>query len=917
MGDHISLRLEGREWLRRVSGPREAEGSEGGQEEVLVTSSDSPSLPAWLDVPSHEPASPLFSHWTLDFCAQFHHAEVALSGPDLSLAEGANVCAQLRAQNSIVCLPQPIVLQGFSVLWGLIQPDRIQTRSGGLVEVSTGSLLNQDITETVLGSPIGRFFPDRRIHPVRWEDLLRPAPPTPHPPPNSSGPDLAPLINALHLMTIRGNVCPSSASMGHGTCANPLASLELYLDIARLRQTLMSRRFENFDFTGILQGTHGELHHFPLSQLPWPAGINVQEGVADLVWYYDATQGVMHVSLTNLSADILDTIHFGTNPVHLEGIVHLSLSRDGMMDITLDKCDFHTTQVIPPSDSSPTLSGSVNGGISMHFDSIFRLPRIQRVTLALLDLHIQTPDQHPLRLSEQISFSGLLEGRAEFQYDIHNTHQPLYADWELTSGNHGIENLWQFGGTRVQTQDVVLRGHGGFHWLEGLAFPIPNLGDFNLLVRGQASLTRAGRPPLSISHLNFAIVGQGRDDQTETADLHMTAASLNIGPFSLVPLLSFRVVEQNEGEHRHLQAEGPVRLSSTSGNFEVASDVSFSTDFQHYQWSAILGDVLRAGLFRAQGRVEVEGHGELHGDSEVVNPRWTIRTSQPVSVYLRNRRVASDVRVSGQGRGLSHDLTVNVRHLLNHGEAMLQVGSSGTRSPVRGGYRLKLGRLFSYEGLTLTDFISQGSFSMPSWTGFLARPEINLTNVVTARTEGEVAGPLSANFSGLLRIIPASSLLSFSFRRDRLSNIAGGPLYVNHSSDYVQGGVRPMGTLNVHMNTGNFSGRSLGVTDGSLYYNRGGQNHPSSRAPLVSHFSFMADRLLGIRRGVAVSGGDGFHYEFSLDQNQLGLGIPENTRPRHISSSIDQLDISTEGFWRLFKDWFIANQRTTHPGGGR
>lgn len=140
---------------------------------------------------------------------------------------------------------------------------------------------------------------------------------------------------------------------------------------------------------------------------------------------------------------------------------------------------------------------------------------------------------------------------------------------------------------------------------------------------------------------------------------------------------------------------------------------------------------------------------------------------------------------------------------------------------------------------------------------------------------------------------------------------------MNHSSDYVQGGVRPMGTLNVHMNTGNFSGRSLGVTDGSLYYNRGGQNHPSSRAPLVSHFSFMADRLLGIRRGVAVSGGDGFHYEFSLDQNQLGLGIPENTRPRHISSSIDQLDISTEGFWRLFKDWFIANQRTTHPGGGR
>lgn len=915
MGDHIHLSLEGREWLQRVSGLHQPEG--GGGEEIS-TSSDAPSLPAWLDISDHRPGSPLFSPWVLDACAQFHRTELSLPGPDLSIAEGATVCARLRAQNGIVSVPEPIALRGFSVLWGLIRPDRIQARSRGLVEVSTGSLVSQDITQTVLDSPIGRFFPDRRIHPVRFEELLRPWPTTTLLQTRSSGPDFHPLMNAFHRMVARGRLCPSNLSMNHGICADPIASLELYLDVARLRQTFMNRSFEHFDFSGILQGTHGELHHFPLSELPWPAGIHVQSGTADLVWYYEAPRGTLHVSLTNLSADILDTPHFGNNPVHIEGMVSLSLSPNGMMDVTLDKCIFHTTQDVSQSEWAPAVSGSVNGGVTMHFDSIFRLPQIRNVSFSLQNLRIKIPSQHPLRISEQISLSGFLQGRAEFQYDIQNTDRPLFADWELTSGIQGIENLWQVGGTRVQTRDLVIRGHGGLHWLEGLAFPIPNLGDFNLLAMGNASLTREGRPPISLSNLTFTIVGQGREvvnqGVTETADVHLTAASLNIGPFSFIPRLSLRVVEHNEEGRRRVAADGPLRLSSLLENFEVASDLNFSTDFRRYQWTAVTGDPLRVGLLRTQGRMTVEGSGELHGDSEVVNPRWSLRTPQPLSIYLGNRRVASGVRVNGQGRGLSHDLTVTVRHLLGEGEAMLHVGSSGTRSPVTGNYRLKLGRLFSYEGLTLTDVIFQGGLSMPSWTRFLSRPEMNLTSLVTARTEGRVSGPVSANLSGLLRMIPASSLLSFHFRRDRLSNMAWGPLYIHPSNDYVQGGMRPTGTFNIHTNTGNFSGRALGVTEGSLYYNHGNQG-PSliARRPLVSRFSFMADRFLGVRRGVAVSRGDGFHYEFSLDQNQLGLGLSENTRPRHIASSVDRLDVSAEGFWRLFKDWFIMHQR--HGGG--
>jgi len=854
-------------------------------------------------------------NWHFRSSVQLHRTSLPLNSViNLHVTEGATVSGDVMDRNGRVSIP-PLSLRGFSALWGSIVPDRIQSRVPGRVEASTGSILHGDITSQVLQLPFGRLFLQALGGSINDEDLFR------FSSPSSSGasandPVRTRLISALSVAGLQGEVCGSNLWSAQGNCLDPVVSLSVFFDIPVLLQNFRERRWEHFDFSGILQGTHGELHHFPLSELPWPAGIHVPQGTADLAWSYDAEHGVTHVSLTDLSADVLDTAHFGNGPVHLEGIVQLSLSRDGMMSITLDRCNFHTTQEMAPSNSNLILSGSVSGSISMHFDSVFRLPQIQRVTLSLQDLHIQTPDQHPLRLSEQVSFSGFLKGRVEFQYDVHNTRQPLYADWDLTSVNHGIENLWQVGRTRVQTHDVVLRGHGGFHWLEGLELPVPNLENFNLVTTGDASLTREGRPPLSISNFNFVIVGQGREDQTEMADVNLTAGSLNVGLFSFVPRLSLRVVEQNEEEHRRIQADGLLGLSSIWDSFEVASDLSFSTDFQHYQWSAILGDVLRAGLLRAQGRIEVEGSGELHGDSEVVNPRWTLRTPQPLSVYLHNRRIASGVSVNGQGRGLSHDLMMDVRDLFHRGEVMLHVGSSGTHSPVTGNYRLKLGRLFSYEGFTLTDVISEGSFSMPSWTGFLSRPEINLMSEITARTEGQVSGPVSVNLTALLRVVPASSLLSLHFRRDRLSNIAWGPLRsLDHPEDYFQGGMRPTGTLNIHSDSGNLSGHSLGVEEGSLYYHHGNQNPSLTRRPLVSNFSFIADRLVGIRRGVAIAGGDGFHYEFSLDQSQFGVGLPENTRPRHVSSSIDRLDLSATGFWRLFKDWLISTQSRPHQGG--
>lgn len=821
---------------------------------------------AGADREGQGPASPLFHDWHFDACAQFHETTIPASSLlDVFVREGATACGRLRAHRGLVSIPEPVALRGFSALWGLIIPDRVQTTHDGRVEVSTGAAIRQDITQPILQSSLGRFFPRGRVGPVRVDDLLRASPPS-----SGGGPSrdsaITRLVNALSIVGIRGELCSPGLWSPEGNCSNPIASLAVYLDVPVLRQMIEGRRFEHFDFRGILNGSHAELRNFPLADLPWPAGFSVRRGTADLQWVYDANSGTTRITLRNLDADVVSPEYLGPNPVHLQGTVILELTPQGDMKIDFKNVSF-----------GGSLRGNVSGTVHFHFESFYRLPDVVESDLSLEQLQIFIPEGHPLILSRQVSLSGSLEGNVRLQYLRSRTTRPLFLDFHL-SGDQTL--TLRDMSLRVRRSEV--EGHGGFHW-NGNPLPFPNLEDFFLLVSGDGEVVRRGRSSMRLSGMALSITGQGStqegDRRTEIADLNLSANEFHAGPFSVVPRLSLRLTDHIIGNRRHMEAEGVARLSSPASQVDIGAAVTASTDFREFRWGVTLGDPIQAGPLRAQGSLQLTGNGDA----------WHLHTPHPLTILRGRRPVVRHVRLTGEGRGMTHDFLVRAENFVPEGEATLHLYSTGTRFPVLGDYSVKLGTVVRSSFLTISDVITRGGFSFPSWQHLLEEPRLNLHGNVSSLTQGGVSGPVTANYEGQLEFLPDQSLIRFLFDPHR-SSINIGPLHLEGFSDTLEGHARLTGSLEISP-AFQIGGRRLGIIDGTLQW-RG------RHRPFVSRLSLLADRFSGIRNGVLRARGDGFLGEFDIHPDQLGEFLETEEGPRHGFFALDHLDLTSEGFWR-------------------
>lgn len=837
---------------------------------------------------------PLFANGHFRSCVSLHGTTIPVpKAPDLSIEEGARVCASWETHDENFFLSGPVAMQGFSTLWGLVGIDRIVAGERGVLQAGNGCLVSQDLSGMIQGTALESLLPGGRLRPIPFSAI---------PKLEIAGGDFLPLLEKMvHLVGIEGEICTDSS------CQTPWASIALYFDLPLLKKNWETQGFRGLDLSGLLRGSRVEWPHLDLTRLPWPPGVEVLSGRADVSWRYDPDAHVTEIQAKaiDLQVILLDTPM--TQPTHITGDLGLSMDNRGNLWVRMDHLSIDSPSVPLGGIDAGSLTATLDGELFGTVDLATYRPHLQEAHLEVSGVTLRTKPGTGIQWGPGgIVTAGELFGGALIDYVSGDTQEPLRVQWNLegTVLGNGTRDFFEW-------RNVVTEGQGGWRVVAGRI--VPNLGGLQARFQGDLSGTLENGTVYwsdgvwaALKGLDLDGMGQGG---VQRASLEMGTEEAHIGPFTVVPSMTLTLEEiHSPAQDRYdLKADGKWIVRVTPLLLETGATIHLETDGSRVQWSNLFDRGLTAGSMAAIGQLRVEGEG---ADFKVV-------TETPYTLFSGDQTVAKGVTVTGGSQSDRLDLGVRVPSLGDRAHLAIQLRKRPGSDRFYGSYRLGSRPVRIDPELALKDLEMRGSFSTPSGSDLLVNPRVWTRGQFSGVLEGLLGGPVAAVYRGTVRPVPEKSEILFTFVPGDDSIMSFGPIVPRHQDDTVKGRADLVGTVVLDLSDGlRVRGRRLGVEGGTVFVGLDGGPVPVAaghEVPALKNLSLVADRLLGISRGVAYGGGDGIGFETTIDLQALGLAQEPGESTTVVRLVFDRMPFSVPGYWRSFKNLIGEMKKGQRP----
>ena len=837
----------------------------------------------------------LFKERDLKVTLKFHGTEIPVdNGPDLKIVEGAALCMGLNSHDGKLSIPAPIGMNGFHALGGFLDFCRLEARPDGRIIMSECPCTlpySRDITDEVMESPLGTLFPDRRLQPVGLLEVLKLKFS------GGSGPGVGDrLLNALQAVhaKIQTDVWEDDPPGTPGGSCHPVwASLELFLDLPVLQKAIREEKYKLFDFSGILEGSSMTWPGFDLGALPLPEGIRILFGKADLNVRYHPTDKKTEILLKKLDAEVLIPELFGEEKVRLKGDASVTLQAGGIVSLHFDGLRVEIPGFPSGEGRALKLGARLFGDLLFRPDPASSKTVFSEAHLKLDEVNLTTLLNKGIRIGNSaIVWGGELQGSLEVDYVSTNPSEPLHLRADLKGSLKGDakDRLFDLKNLKLSF-DGSLQKTGEFY--------LPNLRTSKGSLQGDFELKDSQeRPLLSLSEA-FIRLSEAR--------LEAGAKELRSGRLSLAPSLGLNLVSRPAGDSILIDGEGDISLLSSTLPLRIGAPLKISTDLKKLEWSLPVTGEQVVGPFVFKGDADLHGGGAFSEGWTGPLQNIRIKTLRPFEIRKEEKLLAKNVRISGNGSAKGSVLHFHAPSLLGKMGLDLTVGRKAGSDRLWGAYRIKPRALEVNSNLSLKDISLTGNFQTSPISELLEKPKLFVSGSAQGRTEGILSGPLSASYQGSLTYSPEKNSVSL-WLNPKNSNIALGPLKAFEGTALEgSAGLQGAYVLTFTKHGVAIGGSKVGLKEGQILLLPDGTD--GKKTPLLTGLSFIADQLWDIRGGVAYGGGEGIKIETDLHLNALQDGVSAPDGKRHILYIADQVPISLDGYWRLFKKMQADSQK--------
>lgn len=856
---------------------------------------------------------------------------------DLRMAEGASMCLGLQSKGGLISAPRPVALRGFAATaWIFAQPlDKVVTDESGKVGVSSPCFDKalQDITAELMSSPLGGLFPAGKVAPFRGDALAawirswlgeKPAP-------SAAAPgSMQGMMDHLDRVSLGALIYadprdrpPALASWDGAMCHPSAASLDVLLNVPKLKENIAERAFENFDGKGV-EALDIHWPGFPLKEIAAGSGLEWLGGDVTL----DARalpegQG-FEVSLQFRKASFRWPKLFGSEAVEWDGGLQIQLLKGGRIAARAKR--LHVNFPTLPAERFPllTLQGTLDGTAEFQKQENGITPL--SAELSFSDLAIGVPGVRTWRTTyPDGDWSGAFTGKAALRYDPAHPEINLVPSWE---GNGRVDFVprdskrvsrisWDISDGKIS----LPFGRKGGSWFPQISAASVDVGGGIAVRLGTETLAEA-------SGLRFRVAG---GDRTENGGeiLQHAAASLNVerldaGQFAWRPEITVLLTSRQRGAEGTLLGQGSWDLDSIEPKKKMAdgativppfTDVgmpfSFSTDGNALTWTMEMKRPQTVGPVKVSGDLKVEGQGTA----------FKLQTIAPLTVMVHGKDIVRGLNVKGNRNDKATSFAFQAASVADVASAAVWVKVIEGEK-LAGSYQFRpFSRLlpktesFGISGVDVT-----GSFLTPSLEDVLGKPRVFLKGEGRMDLQADWSGPVASAYQATLayqpalerntprgpRVIPASFLLSFGNKSG--SRVEVGPLKNAEGVEMLRGSAALKGSLRITPGSSGFSfgGNGIGIRDGRFFFGGGDD-------PVVDQLIVDAEQLWDIRNGVA----RGKSLRVQADVNlapflgRNAADVDPQALRRRILWIADRQPLSVEAFWNLLQP---ALEKA--PGGG-